>query len=137
MDELNRDQIDEMLDELINSSFRDDDNDIVTRNAIACCYSIRRLPRNVIAQHNCDKCHKEFSCREKEGQEQRLNHLVNNLKREGLVAKIVYHCNDCVEKYKVSSVEIWSKAIDDDKWNISIESRSNDNYVEQTDNREE
>lgn len=126
MDEQNRKQIDEMLQELSKSNTRDNDYEIITRNKIACCYSLRRLPRNVIAQHNCDKCHKEFSCREKEGQEQRLNHLVNNLKREGLVAKIVYHCNDCVEKYGIGSVEIWSKAIDEDKWTISIEKRSYD-----------
>ena len=137
MDKQNREQINEMLQELSKSNPRDNDYEIITRNKIACCYSLRRLPRDVIVQHNCENCHKEFTRREKEGQEQRLNHLVNNLKREGLVAKIVYHCNDCVEKYGIGSVEIWSKAIDEDKWTISIESRSNDNYVEQTDNREE
>jgi|GEM_PF-6451599 len=137
MDELDREQINEKLQELSKTSFRDDDYEIVTRNKIACCYSMRRLPRDVIVQHNCENCHKVFTCREKERQEQNLNYLVNNLQREGYIAKIVYHCNDCVEKYKMGSVEIWSKAINEDKWTISIEKLSNDKYAEQTDNREE
>ena len=137
MDKQNREQINEMLQELSKSNPRDNDYESITRNKIACCYSLRRLPRDVIVQHNCENCHKEFTCREREGQEQRLNYLVNNLKKDGLFAKIVYHCNECVEKYGIGSVEIWSKAIGEDKWTISIERRSNDNYVEQTDNRDE
>lgn len=137
MDELNREEINKKLQELRKSSLRDDDYEIATRNKIVCCYSMRHLPRDVIVQHTCENCHKVFTCQEKERQEQNLNYRVNNLQNEGLIAKIVYHCNDCVEKYKMGSVEIWSKAINEDKWTISIEKLSNDKYEEQTDNREE
>ena len=115
---LTREQINEKLDALRRSRLSDDSYEIL-RHSIACCYSIS-MRRFSNVRHHCENCQEDFICKEMSGDSEYINTLIKRLKFAGLIAKAVYYCDDCAQKYKKQNVEIWVKPVDSKKWAVSV-----------------